>query len=371
LEEAEAAKKRKKAPDAALVANQIPNSGYIQADPCLDVTQDPVQLESSETAQSPTDEDQVGRPVPQKTTADSSNKAALVDANPPNPEKELPKTESISKKTSDEKAVAPEPKEVPPAHEKTENSRHAAHFIQPPLQDSKESTRGMKAAAKEDEMVSLATFEDAQSALAPKADGEPTVTSSNHLSVMANISERGAIKFLEGGSSGSSSQDLASGVPFSIPTITNSTTHGSASSQAASVLKTLGAEIEKFQQTGQSQIQLELPVGDKEIVKIRLHLRAGEIHSTFITQSPELRDALQKAWPDFTATHKAQGVLFGDSQFQDSFARQQDATSDQERQPQYEQNADPVVSKQTPPRKTQALSKSSQSQSSGTMNLWA
>jgi flagellar hook-length control protein FliK len=111
-------------------------------------------------------------------------------------------------------------------------------------------------------------------------------------------------------------------------------------------------------------------------VKIRLSLRAGEIRSTFITESPELREALQKAWPDFTATHRAQGIRFGESQFQDSFARNQDAASEQGRQRQYQpdssnfptspnqsanKNRHPAIIPASTPISTKA----------GSVNLWA
>jgi flagellar hook-length control protein FliK len=116
-------------------------------------------------------------------------------------------------------------------------------------------------------------------------------------------------------------------------------------------------------------------VGENESVKIRLNLRAGEIRSTFITESPELREALQKAWPDFTANHRSQGIRFGESQFQDSFARQQDATSDQgsQRQHQTETFASDIPSKQqtkNSPRSVHKALGNSQS-SSSSIHLWA
>jgi flagellar hook-length control protein FliK len=190
-------------------------------------------------------------------------------------------------------------------------------------------------------MVSLATFEDFQASSAPKAVSEPSITSANRLSVMAGLSERTGIRSVENTGSGAdnSTANFSAGNPALIPIAGNSALQKNAASQASSVLRSLASEIEKFRQTGQSQVQLELPVSDNESVKIRLSLRAGEIRSTFITESPELREALQKAWPDFTATHRAQGVRFGESQFQDSFARNQDAASEQGRQRQYQQDS--------------------------------
>jgi flagellar hook-length control protein FliK len=195
---------------------------------------------------------------------------------------------------------------------------------------------------------------------------------------MAGLSERTAIRSIEntGSEADNSSGNFSTGNPALIPISGNSAVQKNAASQASSLFRSLAPEIEKFQQTGQSQIQLELPVGDNESVKIRLSLRAGEIRSTFITESPELREALQKAWPDFTATHRTQGIRFGESQFQDSFARNQDAASEQGRQRQYQpdsssfpaspnqsanKNRHPAIIPASTPISTKA----------GSVNLWA
>ena len=209
---------------------------------------------------------------------------------------------------------------------------------------------------------------------APKAASEPAITSTNRLQAMAGQSERGAISSTESTGSGAdtSSGNFSAGNPALIPISGNVAFDKTAASQASSLLKSLAPEIEKFQQTGQSQIQLDLPVGDNESVKIRLSLRAGEIRSTFITESPELREALQKAWPDFTATHRTQGIRFGESQFQDSFARNQDAASEQgrQRQNQPESSSQPydhrqaIVKKNIPQPPTLTNRQ-------GKLNLWA
>ncbi len=137
-------------------------------------------------------------------------------------------------------------------------------------------------------------------------------------------------------------------------------------------MKTLPVEISKLQQSNQSQIQLDLPVGDNESVRIRLSLRGGEIHSTFITESAELRDALQKAWPDFTATHRTQGMRFADSQFQDGLRQQNDAASDQGRQRQYQQESSSQYSdNRQPTAKKNIPQPPTQTNRQGKLNLWA
>ena len=227
-------------------------------------------------------------------------------------------------------------------------------------------------------MVSLATFEDIQSSVAPKASVDLSITSTNRLSVMPSLSERAAISSSENTGAGGDtpSENFSAGNPGLMATNGSFAFQKTAASQASSLLKSLAPEIEKFQQTGHSQVQLELPVSDSESVKIRLSLRAGEIRTTFITESPELREALQKAWPDFTANHRAQGVRFGDSQFQDSFARNQDAASDQGRQREYQPEAlaSDVPSKQQQSKSNPRLALQglpNNKTSSSSINLWA
>ena len=104
-------------------------------------------------------------------------------------------------------------------------------------------------------------------------------------------------------------------------------------SQVGSLFKTLSTEVEKFQQTGQTNVQLDLKVSDHEEIKIRLTLRGGEIRSTFITESPELRDALQKAWPEFSQNSRDRGHRFSDPAFQQAFQDNHANSKEQRRAP--------------------------------------
>jgi flagellar hook-length control protein FliK len=374
LEEAEAAKKRKKAADAAAIAAQAANSGNIQSEPCLNLTQDPLQLLNAETAKLAAQNDLSNqRPSLQNQSAisTSSETPTASETNPSDLENVLPKTDAIDSQTQKEENAASTLKNV------QDKDLDAQQTTISDIEDSEDSANGMKTATREDDMVSLATFEDTQASATPKVASEPAITSANRLSTMALISERTAISSTENAGSGAdtSSGNFAAGNPALIASNGNNSVHKNAESQASSLLKTLAPEIEKFQQKSKSQIQLELPVGENESVKIRLNLRAGEIRSTFITESPELREALQKAWPDFTATHRSQGIRFGESQFQDSFARHQDATSDQGRQRQHQTEtfASDIPSKQqtknSPRSVHQALGNSQSSSSS--IHLWA
>lgn len=369
LEEAEAAKKRKKAADAAAIAAQASTSGNIQSEPCLDLTQDPLQLLNAESAKLAAQND-LSNQLPslqnQSAISTSSETPTASDL-----EDVLPKTDSIDTQTQKEENASSTLENV------QDKDLDAQQTTISEIEDSEDSANGMKTATREDDMVSLATFEDTQASATPKVASEPAITSANRLSTMALLSERTAISSTENAGSGAdtSSGNFATGNPALIASNGNNSVHKTAESQASSLLKTLAPELEKFQQTGKSQIQLELPVGENESVKIRLNLRAGEIRSTFITESPELREALQKAWPDFTATHRSQGIRFGESQFQDSFARQQDATSDQGRQRQHQTETfvSDIPSKQqtkNSPRSVQQALGNSQA-SSSSIHLWA
>ena len=86
-------------------------------------------------------------------------------------------------------------------------------------------------------------------------------------------------------------------------------------------------------------MQLDLKVSDHEEIKIRLTFRGGEIRSTFITESPELRDALQKAWPEFSQNSRDRGHRFSDPAFQQAF-QDNDANSKEQRRAPNQQFAD-------------------------------
>jgi hypothetical protein len=340
LEEAEAAKKRKKAQDAAAIAAQPANSGDIQREACLDLTQNLLHLQKGESAQLLAQDDLPSQQLNTQPQTDSSkvfDNAAASDMSLGSLKKDSPNNESTEAPTQKNKEATPT-SEDSDLKGVLDQDQEDPQSLVPSTEDSKDNSRGMKSATSEDEMVSLSTFEDIQTPSALQAVSEPSITSTNRLSALAGLSERTAIRSMEnaGSSTDNSSSNFSTGNPALIPISGSNALDKTASAQASSLLKSLAPEMEKFQQTGQSQVQLELPVGENESVKIRLSLRAGEIRSTFITESPELREALQKAWPDFTATHRAQGIRFGESQFQDSFARNQDAASEQGRQRQYQ-----------------------------------
>ncbi len=385
LEEAEAAKKRRKALDAAAIAAPVSITPDIQASANVEEIPKAPQQQGNKQVNPETQElsnTQLLNIQKFSASPNSSEKKQAQESNAnPTPE-DLPSFQDLSNpdlptaQIEREEKTAPQniltPKNLP------QGNTDIVAEQNPQSEDSNAHTDGMESAASDNAMVSLATFEDIQSSVAPKASGELSITSTNRLSVMPSLPERAAIGSTENTGAGGDtpSENFSAGNPALMATNGSFAFQKTAASQASSLLKSLAPEIEKFQQTGHSQVQLELPVSDNESVKIRLSLRAGEIRTTFITESPELREALQKAWPDFTANHRAQGVRFGDSQFQDSFARNQDATSEQGRQREYQQQP---ASSDTPSKQQQAKNSShlalqglpNKKSSSSSINLWA
>jgi hypothetical protein len=177
-------------------------------------------------------------------------------------------------------------------------------------------TRGTETAPPDDEMIAMATLDGTEPPT--QALREPAITSINRLAAYATL-DRNAVAPLtnSGGSSDSGLGNSATGLPGPAQSIRPQSAN--ASTQAAGLFKSLAPELDKFKQTGSSQVQLDLPVGEEESVRIKLSIRGGEIRSTFITESPELREALQKAWPEFSQNTRDRGYRLGDPSFQQSF----------------------------------------------------
>ena len=170
---------------------------------------------------------------------------------------------------------------------------------------------------------------------------DSAITSVSRLASVASL-DRSAVTSVSGSNSESESNfsQLTSGNPLAMMPAEARSNSVSPTAKASALFKALPPDLEKFKQSGQSQIQLDLPVSDSESVRIRLNIRAGEIRSTFITESSELRDALQKAWPEFSATHRTPSLQFGESNFQDGLARQNNTPFDQGSRRQYQPDSD-------------------------------
>ena len=294
-EEQEAAKKRKKLIDAAL------------AHPTIQAQEPLVELVGKKDQQLGESKilDQVSL---QDLNANSADSSAPNSPDSPDStlEKTTPSKSSESSSESSEK-VSAEDQFLPLTEDQTKTDIVA---------ESDSETRGMETASVDDEMIALAPVDGSESPTQTLC--EPAITSINRRAAYA-VLDRGAIAPL-GNSANSSDSGLgnpASGMPTPIQTIRPQA--ATASSQATTLFKSLAPELDKFKQTGSSQIQLDLPVNEQESVRIKLSLRGGEIRSTFITDSPELREALQKAWPEFSQNSRDRGYRLGDPAFQQGF----------------------------------------------------
>ena len=293
LEEAEAAKKRKRTADAALVAAPSQPDQPELAAPSLDGS--PTKPNPSDTPNAP---------------------------NAPTQSLKHKEVEEIDSEIEQEKSEA--------------DSTYSSI-----LDKNKKNSDGIENAKHEDEMISLTTFDEMQGPSTPNMSQESAITSVSRLASVASFERSTATSIsVSNAESESNFSQLMSGNPSAmIPTDARSNS-ASPSAKASALFKALPPELEKFKQSGQSQIQLDLLVGDGESVRIRLNIRAGEIRSTFITESPELREALQKAWPEFTATHRTPNLQFGESNFQDGLTRQNNTPFDQGNRRQYQPDSD-------------------------------
>ena len=331
LEEAEAAKKRRKAQDAAMIAAPTQQQNPLDTKPQAD----------AEIANQPT----------QQTEQ-------------PHSESLTPATQSLKQKENQDNAEQEIEAEI--SSEKKEADSTYSNI----LDKGKNTADGMENAGMDDEMISLKTVDEMQGGQIPGMGRESSITSVSRLASVAAL-DRSAVTSISGDTADSNFSQLTSGNPsLTTPSETRSQS-ASPTAKATSLLKSLPIELEKFKQSGQSQIQLDLPVGENESVRIRLNIRAGEIRSTFITESPELREALQKAWPEFTATHRSPTLQFGESNFQDGLSRQNDAAFDQGRRRQYQQDADFQATGIKPFTVKPQQQNPSNTTRQGQVNLWA
>jgi hypothetical protein len=331
LEEAEAAKKRRKAQDAAMITAQTQQQNPLDTKPQAD----------AEISNQPT----------QQTEQ-------------PHSESLTPATQSLKQKENQDNAEQEIEAEI--SSEKKEADSTYSNI----LDKGKNTADGMENAGMDDEMISLKTVDEMQGGQIPGMGRESSITSVSRLASVAAL-DRSAVTSVSGDTADSNFSQLTSGNP-SLPTPSEARSQSaSPTAKATSLLKSLPIELEKFKQSGQSQIQLDLPVGENESVRIRLNIRAGEIRSTFITESPELREALQKAWPEFTATHRSPTLQFGESNFQDGLSRQNDAAFDQGRRRQYQQDADFQTTGIKPFTVKPQQQNPSNTTRQGQVNLWA
>lgn len=170
--------------------------------------------------------------------------------------------------------------------------------------------------APDEQMVSLATYEDAISQEAPPTDmaasaGDTASVSTSKAFQVSTPPLPGPLLATPHHVSPSSTNPLTQAHQLG--------TSRAHVADASGVLKLLQMEAGKLSQFSGSQIQLDLTVDTGDSVRIRLNLRGNELFTAISTDSPDLRDALQKSWPEFLSNQKDRPYRFAESQFQDSF----------------------------------------------------
>jgi hypothetical protein len=175
------------------------------------------------------------------------------------------------------------------------------------------------------------------------------------------------------GANQSSLNNFSQGPSVAIPTpIITTSSRLNRSADVSSVLKTLSVEMEKVKHSGQNRLELDLPVSEVETVKIRLHVRGEEIRTTFVTSSPELREALQKSWPEFASNQRDRNFRFSDPSFQNPTS-QNNSFSQNQRQQTYEQSSDDANQYQGGPRSQATITRNKPTNTTpdGKVSLWA
>ena len=206
----------------------------------------------------------------------------------------------------------------------------------------KVTPHGMENALNDSEMISIATS-DAMEFGAIPSNGLSPISSPVVNSLAAKMADESSVSPIGAtrGSSESSLGNFSQGAgAASAPLLNTLGSKVSRSSEATAILKTLSIEVEKLKQTGKSQIDLELQISDTESVKIRLQVRGEEIRSVFITESSELRQALQKSWGEFAQSSRDRGFRFGDPTFQNPSSQNNSASEQGQQRGQRDQQAD-------------------------------
>jgi hypothetical protein len=119
---------------------------------------------------------------------------------------------------------------------------------------------------------------------------------------------------------------------FTVPGHEAAPTARATATEASHTLQALQAVVEKtLTHPGKPmRIELELPVQNGDPVWVRLELRDGTVHTVFRTDSPDLRDALQQAWPQFSQRSQDRGLPLGEAKFESSWGQQQQQSAQQD-----------------------------------------
>ncbi len=374
-EELAAAKKRKKAleqvdPQAPTLDPSAPIALCVTADLAAPTSKEEFSKEATKAnAETPLDGDK----SPVKTaSSDSSDSSEVEIAANVSPATESPNKNEVSSLSHEKNPTKMEATQVPePQVAGSVKELELNHANDPSIQPV---SHGIENAPNDPEMISIATSDAMEFGVTP-LNGQSPASPSVANSLAAAMADESSVSPIgaAGGSAESSLGNFSQGAGASgVPLFNNLSSKISRTSEVTTVLKTLSVEVEKLKQTGKSQIDLELPISETESVKIRLQVRGEEIRSVFITESPELRNALQKSWGDFAQTSRERGFRFGDPTFQNpssenNSANQQGQEQRQSRNQQTETSPYPTynISRQQPQRTTTS------SVPGNSVSLWA
>jgi len=148
-----------------------------------------------------------------------------------------------------------------------------------------------------------ATRESPVSQALPVHIGEPD-------SIPAEISKSG--------SSQSLSSSLVVGGPPAAASLQGAAARSSVAvtrTDIAPLIEKVLAAAESISSSNRGHMDLDVPMQNNETVRVRIELRSGEIHATIRTDSPELREALEKSWPDFSVRTGERGIKLADANF--------------------------------------------------------
>jgi len=293
------------------------------------------------------------------------------------------KEDQISHQQSDTTSKSNDQSEQPQSQDqgKMEQASEIGNFKDIPTED--QPPDGTKIADPNQDMISLSSIDSSEYGNVSVTGNMPTLPASSGSN---ESSDQGDIEILglspgtsiapvsdSDGANQSSLNHFSQGPSVAQPTpIITTSSRLSRSADVSAVLKTLSLEMDKVKHSAQNRLELDLPVSDEESVKIRLHIRGEEIRTTFVTSSPELREALQKSWPEFASNQRDRNFRFSDPSFQNPTS-QNNSFSQNQRQQTYGESSDNANSYQGGPRSqaTVARHQPTNTTPDGKVSLWA
>jgi hypothetical protein len=88
-----------------------------------------------------------------------------------------------------------------------------------------------------------------------------------------------------------------------------------AHADAARVLEHLEVTLAKYRPNVPPHLEVQVDLQGGDTLQVRLDLRGDALQSTFRTDSPELRMALQRAWPEFMERSQQNGLNLSPASF--------------------------------------------------------